>query len=83
MMHLRVTSSPAMYDEPVDITNETVDAVRFMDERYRSVLGLLRETSYELAQYQSRCEELERRLAKHEWVGDFEPKAYEHALVEW
>lgn len=82
-MLLRVTSSPAMYEEPVSIPDDTVEAVRFMDERYRSVVGLLRETSYELAQYQSRCEELERRLAKHEWVGDFKPKAYEHALVEW
>jgi hypothetical protein len=80
-MYLRVTETPRLYDEDVPISDDTVEAIRFMDERCRSMMDLLRGTCWELAQYQSRCEELERRLAKHEWVGEFEPKPYIHAEV--
>ena len=81
-MFLKVTKSPIELAEDFPIDDDTVDAIRFMDERARSVLGLLRETSYELAQYQTRCELLEQRLKKYEEVDEFDPKPYIHIEVE-
>lgn len=80
-MFLRVTQSPAEIPQDTPLDEMDIEAIRFMDERQRSAIDLLRETCYELAQYQTRCEILENRLKKYEPVDEFEPKPYTHTLV--
>jgi hypothetical protein len=80
-MIIRVTKSPMDIPEDSPFDDAAVEAIRFMDDRQRSAVELLRETSFELAQYQFRCEELEKRLAKYETVEEFDPKPYVHQLV--
>jgi hypothetical protein len=80
-MFLRVTKTPMDIPEDSPFDDMDVEAIRFMDERQRSAIDLLRETSYELAQYQTRCEMLEKRLAKYEPVDEFDPKPYVHTAV--
>ena len=81
-MHLRVNKSPVDLPEDFPLDESTVNAVRFADERGREVIDLLRDTCWELAQYQERCEELEKRLAKHEKVEPFITTPYTHINVE-
>lgn len=81
-MFLRVNKTPVELAEDFTLDDDTIEAVRFADERGRSVINMLRENCYELAQYQTRCEMLEQRLKKYEVVDEFDPKPYVHALVE-
>lgn len=81
-MYLRVKSSPEKLPDDFALNEEAIEAVRFMDERGHSLINLLRETSCELAQYQERCEELEKRLSKYEKIDEFEPVSYVHSHVE-
>lgn len=77
MPFLRVTTSPEELPEghifDGDEHQQRVEAVRFVDARYQSCYNLLHEISHELAQTQTRCEILERRLRKYEQVNEWEP----------
>lgn len=81
-MYLRVTKSPIELAEDFPMDEEAIEATRFMDERGQSMMELLRETSCELAQYQERCEILEKRLAKYEKVDEMVVQPYVHYTVE-
>lgn len=80
-MYLNVEKSPVELPEDFPLDQLDIEAIRFADERGREVITLLREVCWELAQYQERCEQLEKRLGKHEKVKPFEPTEYKHINV--
>lgn len=81
-MFIRVTKSPIELAEDFPLDQSTIEAIRFTDQRSRDHVDMIRDLSWELAQYMSYAERLENRLKKYETVEEFNPTPYVHVNVE-